>query len=95
MQAIHHLRITINISKFVFNFSWVLQSSQKQLETTLMLIQNIRGEEGVLCEMCEQGMSWIAGLLSLLAILIRIIKTYGSVILCSLYLFSLGGGKKN
>ena len=29
-----------------------------------MLMQNIRGEERVLCEMCEQGMSWIAGLLS-------------------------------
>ena len=56
-----------------------------------MLIQNIRGEEGVLCEMCEQGMSWIGGLLSLLAILIRIIKTYRSVILSSLYLFPLGG----
>lgn len=63
-----------------------------------MLMQNIRGEERVLCEMCEQGMSWIAGLLLLLllliiiiAILIRIIKTYGSVIFCSLYLFSLGG----
>ena len=56
-----------------------------------MLMQNIRGEERVLCEMCEQGMSWIAGLLSLLAILIRIIKRYGSVILCSLYLFSSGG----
>ena len=56
-----------------------------------MLIQNIRSEEGVSCEMCEQGMSWIGGLLSLLAILIRIIKRYRSVILCSLYLFSLGG----
>lgn len=34
-----------------------------------MLMQNIRGEERVLCEMCEQGMSWIAGLLLLLLLL--------------------------
>lgn len=55
-----------------------------------MLMQNIWVGEGVLCEMCEQGMSRIVGLLLLLAILIRIIKRYGSVILSSLYLFSLG-----
>lgn len=87
MQGIHHLRISYNIPKFVFTFSWVLKSSQKKLETTLMLMQNIWVEEGVLCEMCQQDMSWIAGLLSLLAILIRIIKGYGSVVLIVISIF--------
>ena len=56
-----------------------------------MLMQNNWDKEGVLCETCERGMSRIGGLFSFLAILIRIIKRYGSVIPSWLYLFSVGG----